>query len=131
VGAYCSNKRLRVSSRTDLSECLIATGLPFKGSKKNDANVIKEVSVVMSQVAGIRRAGSAALDMAYVAAGRYDGYWESNLGIWDIAAGYIIVKEAGGFVSPMVKNQDPVQTASLIASNAGIHDKLVKMIRTA
>ena len=60
VGAYCSSKRLRVSARTDLSECLIATGLPFKGSKKNDVNVIKEVSIVMSQVAGIRRAGSAA-----------------------------------------------------------------------
>ncbi len=131
LGAYCSNKRLRVSGRKDLSECLIATGLPFKGSKKNDAKVMKELAAVMPKVAGIRRAGSAALDMAYVAAGRFDGYWEEGLGIWDIAAGYIIVKEAGGFVSPMVKGGNPVKDAALIATNAEIHDKIVKLVRAA
>jgi len=131
VGAYCSSKRLRVSARTDLSECLIATGLGFKGSSKDPVKVLKQVSSVMGQVAGIRRAGSAALDLAYVAAGRYDGYWESGLGMYDVAAGYIIVKEAGGFVSPMVKGQDPVKSAALIATNAGIHDKIVKLVRDA
>lgn len=131
VGAYCSSKRLRVSARTDLSECLIATGLGFKGSPKDDVKVLKQVAAVMPQVAGIRRAGSAALDLAYVAAGRYDGYWESGLGVYDVAAGYIIVKEAGGFVSPMVVGKDPVQSAALIASNTGIHDKLVAMVRGA
>ena len=131
VGAYCSSTRLRVSARSALSECLIATGLGFKGSAKDPVKVLKQVSGVMSHVAGIRRAGSAALDLAYVAAGRFDGYWEEGLGVYDVAAGAIIVKEAGGSVSPMVKGQDPVQSASLIASNFEIHDKLVKMVREA
>ena len=131
VGAYCSSARMRVSSRKDLSECLISTGLGFKGSPKDHTAVLKQVAVVMNQVAGIRRAGAAALDLAYVAAGRYDGYWESGLGIYDVAAGYLIVKEAGGFVSPLEKGKDPVKSAALIATNAEIHDKLVKMIRDA
>ena len=131
IGSYCSSKRLRVSARTDLSECLIATGLGFKGSPKNHLNVMKEVAAVMPQVAGIRRAGSAALDLAYVAAGRYDGYWESGLGLYDLAAGYIIVKEAGGFVAPLEAGKDPVQSCALIATNAGIHDSLVRMVRGA
>lgn len=129
IGAYCSSKRLRVSGRSDLSECLIATGLGFKGSSKDHTRVLKQVSAVMPQVAGIRRAGVAALDLAFVAAGRYDGYWEEGLGLYDVAAGYIIVKEAGGFVSPMVKGQDPVKSAALIATNDAIHDKLVKLVR--
>lgn len=131
VGAYCSSKRLRVSVRKDLSECLIATGLPFKGSKRKPVDALKELGNVMPMVAGIRRAGSAALDLAYVAAGRYDGYWESGLGMYDVAAGYIIVKEAGGFVSPMQKGKDPVKTGGIIATNAEIHDKLVKLVRDA
>lgn len=131
VGAYCSSTRLRVSTRNDFSECLIATGLMFRGNKRNPADVLKELAAVMPYVAGIRRAGAAALDMAYVAAGRYDGYWESGLGSWDVAAGYIIVKEAGGFVAPLVVGQDPVKNGSIIATNAGIQDKLVKMLREA
>ncbi len=129
LGAYLNNQRLRVSARTDMSECLLATGLPFKGSRKNPTDVMKEVAALTGQVAGIRRMGSAALDLAYVAAGRFDGYWESQLYLWDMAAGYILVKEAGGFISPLVAGQDPLKESSLVASNAGIHDKLVKMLR--
>lgn len=131
VGAYCSSTRLRVSTRSDFSECLIATGLGFKGSPKDHVQIIKQVAIVMPQVAGIRRAGSAALDLAYVAAGRYDGYWESGLGCYDVAAGTIIVKEAGGFISPMKVGQHPVRDGAVIATNAAIHDKLVKMVREA
>ncbi|MGE4351283.1 MAG: inositol monophosphatase [Bdellovibrionales bacterium] len=131
IGAYCSNQRIRVSGRTDLSECLIATGLMFRGNKRAPADVLKELAAVMPHLAGIRRAGSAALDMAYVAAGRYDGYWECGLGSWDVAAGYLLVKEAGGFVSPMKKGQNPVRDASVIATNSAIHDKIVKLLQQA
>jgi len=129
LGAFSNSQRLRVSGRKDLSECLIATGLPFKGSRKTPLEAMKEVNAVMPEVAGIRRMGSAALDLAYVAAGRYDGYWESKLGVWDVAAGYIIVKEAGGFISPLEVGKDPVKDTSIIASNEGIHNTLVKMLR--
>jgi len=131
VGAYCGNSRLRVSARTDLSECLIATGLPFKASKKDDVKVLCELGAVMPKVAGIRRAGSAALDMAYVAAGRFDGYWEDGLGPWDIAAGVVIVKEAGGFVAPLAADGNPVHDGAVIASNAAIHDRLLRILRAA
>jgi len=129
LGAYSNNQRLRVSARIDMSECLLATGLPFKGSRKNPIDVMKEVNAATTRVAGIRRMGSAALDLAFVAAGRFDGYWESQLGVWDIAAGYILVKEAGGFISPLVAGKDPVMDTSIIATNAGIHDQLVKILR--
>jgi len=128
LGAYLNNQRLRVSARKDLADCLIATGMPFKGSSKPVPAFMNEVQAIMLQVAGIRRAGSAALDLAYVAAGRYDGYWETGLGPWDIAAGIVIVREAGGFVSPLNKGQDPFMTGSLVASNARIHDQMVSIL---
>ncbi len=128
LGAYLNNQRLRVSARKDLADCLIATGMPFKGSSKPVPAFMNEVQAIMPQVAGIRRAGSAALDLAYVAGGRYDGYWETGLGPWDIAAGIVIVREAGGFVSPLNKGQDPFRTGSLVASNAGIHDQMVSIL---
>lgn len=129
LGSFGNSKRLRVSSRSDLTECLIATGLPFKGSRKTKPEMMKELDSIMMNVAGIRRFGSAALDMAYVAAGRFDGYWESQLYPWDVAAGYIIVKEAGGFISPLEPGKHPVRDASMVATNEGIHDKIVKLLR--
>ena len=83
----------------------------------------------MPKVAGIRRFGSAALDLAYVAAGRFDGFWETGLGAWDCAAGLLLVKEAGGFVAPVTHGQDPMQSGSLVASNVSIHDELVALVR--
>jgi len=130
-GAFCSDKRIRVSSRKKMSECLVATGLPWKGSGRDKDQVIKEVSYILPKIAGFRRAGAAALDLAYVAAGRLDAYWETDLGIWDVAAGYIIAKEAGAFIAPIKKGRDPVFSASLIATNAEIHDNFVKIIRNA
>ena len=129
IGAYCNDRRLRVSARSDFSECLLATGLPFKGSSKPVEPMLAELKVIMPLVAGVRRPGSAALDLAYVAAGRFDGYWEEGLGPWDLAAGVILVKEAGGFVSPFIPGENPVKSGSVIASNSAIHDKLVALLR--
>lgn len=131
LGAYYNNKRMRVSARKDLADCLIATGFPFKGVMKTKSNFQAELMAVMPKVAGIRRFGSAALDLAYVAAGRYDGYWEAGLKAWDIAAGLLIVKEAGGFISPLSPKEDPFASGNIIATNDDIHDKLVQLLRTA
>jgi len=131
TGAYSANQRLRVSGRKDLSECLIATGAPFKGVMHKRPNFTKELDAVMPQVAGIRRFGAAALDLAYVAAGRFDGFWETGLGAWDCAAGLLLVKEAGGFVAPITPKQDPMLSGSLLASNVGIHDEFLGLIRGA
>jgi myo-inositol-1(or 4)-monophosphatase len=131
MGAYSANKRLRVSHRKDLSECLIATGAPFKGVMQKRPHFIKELEAVMPQVAGIRRFGAASLNLAYVAAGRYDGFWEEGLGAWDSAAGNLLVKEAGGFVNPIVAKQDPMLSGALVASNPDIHDQLLGLVRAA
>jgi myo-inositol-1(or 4)-monophosphatase len=129
TGAYNNHQRLRVSARTDLSECLIATGFPFKGSKKDPALFLKQAEKVMGQVAGMRRAGSAALDLAYVAAGRFDGYWETGINLWDIAAGVLLVTEAGGFISPITKGENPIASGALVASNDPIHERLTALVR--
>lgn len=129
AGAFLNNQRLRVSARSDMSDCLVATGLPWKGAPKDAALVMKEVGTIMPQVSGIRRAGAASLDMAYVAAGRYDAYWESGLGVWDFAAGVVMVKEAGGFVAPLQQGQNPLTSGAIIATNAQIHDKMVQSLR--
>jgi myo-inositol-1(or 4)-monophosphatase len=131
MGAYSANKRLRVSGRKDLADCLIATGAPFKGVMHKRPNFVKELEMVMPQVAGIRRWGAAALDLAYVAAGRYDGFWETGLGPWDCAAGILLVKEAGGFVTPITAKQDPMLSGSLIACNSALQDQLTNLIRDA
>ena len=131
LGAFNNSNRLRVSARGDFADCVIATGMPFKGSRKTVPSFIAELQNILPHVAGVRRAGSAALDLAYVAAGRYDGYWETGLGQWDVAAGIIIVREAGGMVSPMEPKEDPVKTGSLVAGNPAIHDKLLATLRGA
>ena len=131
VGAYCNSKRLRVSARRDLIDCLIATGAPFAGVMADDPRFVPRLEAVMPKVAGIRRWGAASLDLAYVAAGRYDGYWETSLGYWDVAAGGLLVKEAGGFVVPIDTARHPLKDGDLIASNSNIHDALVQLIRKA
>jgi myo-inositol-1(or 4)-monophosphatase len=131
MGAYSSSRRLRVSGRKDFADCLIATGAPFKGVMHKRPNFSKQLDAVMPQVAGIRRFGAAALDLAYVAAGRFDGFWEEGLSPWDCAAGILLVREAGGFVAPISPKENPLLSGSLVASNSEIHDDLVKLIREA
>lgn len=129
VGAYCNSKRMRVSARRELSDCLIACGMPFAGVMARQPFFTKQLDAVMPKVAGIRRWGVASLDLAYVAAGRFDAYWEAGLGYYDVAAGGLMVREAGGFVVPIETTKHPLKDGNLIATNAAIHDTVVKLIR--
>ncbi|MEM9496120.1 MAG: inositol monophosphatase family protein [Pseudomonadota bacterium] len=121
-GAWLNDRRIRVSGRRNLSETLFATGLPFKG-RTGRARALKESDKVLAETAGIRRFGSAALDLAFVAAGRFDAYWERDLNAWDVAAGAIIVREAGGIVSEIEGGRDFLTAGSILAASAEIHDK--------
>ncbi|MBT5298808.1 MAG: inositol monophosphatase [Rhodospirillaceae bacterium] len=129
-GAYLNGRRVRVSARHDIEESVFATGMPFKG-RDGHQPFLRQLEQVMAVSAGVRRFGSAALDLAYVAAGRYEGFWEQGLSPWDVAAGVIIVREAGGFVSDF-KGRDPViANGEIIAGNASLHDTLRKLINKA
>ncbi len=130
TGAYLNDRRLRVSGRTRLLDSLIATGLPFHGRIRHPA-WLDMVAGVVDATAGVRRFGSAALDLAYVAAGRYDGFWETGLSPWDIAAGLIIVREAGGYVSEVEGGHKMLETGSVLAANDHLHLALGKLLRSA
>jgi len=127
-GCYLNDGRIRVAGRKDLSESLIATGLPFIG-KTGHAQAIKDIHAVGQRVAGIRRLGSAALDFAWVAAGRYDAYYERNLQPWDVAAGVLFVTEAGGIVTTIDADGDPLAGKQILAANTELHPQLRKVLR--
>ena len=129
-GAWLHDRRLRVSSRRDLADALIATGIPFLGHG-NFEEWTKIFSAIAPEVAGIRRFGSAALDFAWVAAGRFDGYWESDLKPWDAAAGMLLVKEAGGFVTDYRGGDQAMERRQFLAGNDGLHSKLHKLLAGA
>jgi len=126
-GAWVNGQRIRVSNRKDLSECLFATGVPF-GAKTTLGETMKDLTALMPVSAGIRRLGSAALDLAYVAAGRYDGYWERELAPWDMAAGLLMVREAGGYVTDMAGGTDIFGTGGVLAANPEMHPKMFKLL---
>lgn len=126
TGAFLNAHRLRVSARRNLHESLIATGIPFKGHEP--PSFMTELNNVMPKVAGIRRMGAASLDLAYVAAGRYEGYWERGLKAWDIAAGTMLVKEAGGYVGSFKKADNPVFTGDIVASNEKLQRALCELV---
>ena len=126
-GAFMNDRRLRVSSRKDMSQALLGTGLAWAlHTNKERETVSKAIALMMPQSAGIRRMGSAALDMAYVAAGRLDAYWEAPIMSWDIAAGIILVKEAGGFVCDLSGKDDVFGSKSILATNGKLHRQLSK-----
>lgn len=127
-GAWMNQTRLRVSGRRQMIESVFATGLPFAASKNLPAT-LSDLGQLLPTCAGVRRWGSAALDLAYVAAGRYEGYWERDLNAWDIAAGIIIVREAGGLVEPISAGADLLESGSLIAANEPIFANFSKIIR--
>ena len=130
-GAFMRRHRLRVSGRHDLMLSTIATGAPRRSVKSRE-QFLKEYMSMMNVAPGLRRFGAAALDLAYVAAGRYEGFWERNLKPWDVAAGVIIVKEAGGFVSDIDSgSKNPIETGNIIASNSGLFDQITKVLRAA
>lgn len=127
-GAYVNESRLRVSSRNKLIESIFATGLPF-ASRGDLPETLQDLARLMPTCAGVRRWGAAALDLAYVAAGRYDGFWERRLHAWDIAAGILIVKEAGGLVEPLKPGGDILADGEVICANEPIFDQFSKIIR--
>jgi len=127
-GAFLNDQRLRVAARTRLAEAVIGCGLPHLG-RGDLALFRKEFAVVQEKVAGLRRFGAAALDLAWVAAGRLDAHWERDLSPWDMAAGLLIVREAGGFVTDLDDGDDMFAKANIIAGNEAMHRALLSLIR--
>ena len=132
-GAFLTDRRLRVSSRTRLSDAVFATGIPHIGRLEGEGHkrFLRQLEGVMAKTSGVRRWGAASLDLAYVAAGRYDGFWESGLSAWDVAAGLIIVKEAGGFVTDNQNRAYKVGEGDIVACNAHMHTGLLGLLRGA
>lgn len=127
-GAYMNETRLRVSNRSVMIESIFATGLPF-GGRRDLPQTLQDMAQLLPMCSGVRRWGAAALDLAYVAAGRYEGFWERELHAWDMAAGLILVKEAGGFVEPLTPGEDIFDSGAVICANEKIFDKFAKAIR--
>ena len=128
-GSYLNNQRLRVSSRSRLKDCIIFTGGPKKEAKDRELT-FKEYDNFSSKVLiPIRKLGSASLDMAYVAAGRCDGFWQRNLNYWDIAAGIILVKEAGGFITDLQGGNNYLNNKAILATNAGINKEMIEILK--
>jgi len=129
-GAYLNDKRLRVAARRNLDETVLATGIPFIG-KPGHAVFLKELHQVSQRVSGVRRFGSAALDLAYVAAGRFDGYWERGLQNWDMAAGTLLVTEAGGKVTDADGDIAPLHSGTVLASSLELHPLILETLKGA
>jgi myo-inositol-1(or 4)-monophosphatase len=119
-----------VSGRRDLDEALFATGIPYRGHGEQ-AQFEAILGKVMPEVAGVRRFGAAALDLAWVAAGRFDGYWEQGLSHWDVSAGILLVREAGGFVCDFRGGDRMVERREIIAANDQLHSRLHKLVSNA
>jgi myo-inositol-1(or 4)-monophosphatase len=129
-GAFVNDHRLRVAARQRLDESVLATGIPFLGHGQH-AKFLKELHQISQRVAGVRRFGSAALDLAWVAAGRFDGYWERDLNAWDLAAGVLLVTEAGGKVTDAEGGEAVLTTGSVVAGNLEIHPQLLGRLTAA
>ena len=129
-GAFVNDRRLRVSARPHLADSVIGTGIPFR-ERGNHPHYLKLLESVMGNTAGVRRMGAAALDLAYVAAGRFDGFFEIGLSPWDMAAGILIVREAGGTVTDMNGGRDMLNTGHILASNTRLAEPLAKLLSGA
>jgi myo-inositol-1(or 4)-monophosphatase len=131
-GAYLNDKRLRVAARHTLADAVVATGAPNIGHDEDyHARFRAQVRDVMAATAAIRRFGAASLDLAFVAAGRFDAFWEGSLGAWDMAAGLLLVKEAGGVVSDMTGGDRSLQLGHILAGNEQLHPQLLKLLKAA
>ncbi len=128
AGAWMNDTRLRVSGRHRMIESVFATGLPF-GGRADLPETLQDLARILPACAGVRRWGSAALDLAYVAAGRYEGFWERRLNAWDLAAGVILVREAGGMVEPLETGREILSGGEVIAANEPIFDQFARVIR--
>jgi len=128
-GSYLNNQRIRVSSRTKLKDCIIFTGGPKKKSKDRELSLKEYINFSSKTSIPIRKLGSAALDMAYVAAGRSDGFWQRNLNYWDIAAGIILVKESGGFVTDVYGENKYLENKTILATNSKIGKEMIEVLK--
>jgi myo-inositol-1(or 4)-monophosphatase len=129
-GAYLNDKRLRVAARKDLKSSLLATGIPFLGRPGHEV-FSAELAAAMATTTGVRRFGAASLDLAYVAAGRFDGYWERGLHPWDVAAGILLVREAGGIVTDLNGGAEALHSGHILATNEPLHPQILKLLKDA
>ncbi len=127
-GAFLNGQPIHVSRRTELADAVLAVGIPFQGKPRHEY-FIREMTRLMPNVAGIRRLGAGAVDLAYVAAGRFDAYWEQSVSVWDIAAGVVLVEEAGGIVSDTAGNPLDLRSGTVLGANPRIHGELVAALR--
>jgi len=128
AGAFCNGVRLAVSTTTSLDESLLTTGFPYD-IRVNPDNNLKEYAVFATRSRAVRRFGSAVLDLAWVASGRYDGFWELRLGPWDVAAGGLLVQEAGGRLTSITGGPLDLDRPTLLASNGRIHQAMLAILR--
>ena len=126
-GAFINDRRLRVAGRQSLAEAVVSTGIPHTG-RGDHPRFLQELGTIMPAVAGVRRTGSAALDLAWVAAGRFDGFWERALSPWDMAAGILLIREAGGFATDLEGRDGMLENGSVVAGNEAIHRQLLKLL---
>ncbi len=129
-GAFLNDRRLRVAGRTKMEDAIFATGIPFKGMEWHE-EFSRELAALMPVTAGVRRYGAAALDLAWVAAGRFDGFWEHGLNPWDVAAGILLVREAGGFVSDLAGGNGMLEGKGIVAANADLLPHLQAILKAA
>ena len=130
-GAFGDNRRLRVAARRELSQALIGCGVPHLGKAAQHPRFKAELAAVMAKVVNIRRMGCAALDLAYVAAGRFDAFWERGINSWDIAAGALLIREAGGFVTGADGEDNFLETGTICAGNEAMHREMLALLKTA
>jgi myo-inositol-1(or 4)-monophosphatase len=129
-GAYLNDKRLRVAARKELKSSLLATGIPFLGRPGHEV-FSAELAAAMATTTGVRRFGAASLDLAYVAAGRFDGFWERGLKAWDVAAGILLVREAGGVVTDLNGGGEVLTSGHILATNESLHPQILKLLKDA
>ncbi|MEO1398206.1 MAG: inositol monophosphatase family protein [Pseudomonadota bacterium] len=126
-GSYLNDRRLRVAARRTLDDCVLSMGIPHRG-RPGQARFKSEMDAVLNNVAGLRRTGSAAMDLAWTAAGRFDAYWERNIKPWDMAAGIVIVREAGGIVTDMKGGSEMLASGTVIAANVQVQKALMPLV---
>ncbi|WP_128290974.1 inositol monophosphatase family protein [Afifella aestuarii] len=129
-GAFFNDRRLRVAQRRIFAETVIATGIPHFGRGEHGP-YLRQMAAVMAEAAGIRRFGAAALDLAWVASGRFDGFWESHLSAWDMAAGILLIREAGGFVTDIKGGDAMLTSGTIVAGNEAVHQHLAGLLKGA
>jgi myo-inositol-1(or 4)-monophosphatase len=127
-GAFLNDRRLRVAARAHLADAVVATGVPHAGRGGHE-QFMKELAAVMPAVAGVRRCGAASLDLAWVASGRFDGFWERRLSPWDVAGGMLLIREAGGFVTDTEGGDTALESGHIVAGNEAIHRQLLALLK--